>query len=66
MSDDLFDKVHDLVFQKVLHLSDDMTSSDITEHQESLEILSQMMEYVDTSQRIANLTWNLTDHPEDK
>lgn len=40
MSDDLFDKVHDLIYQKVLHLTDDKTSDDISPHQESLEILS--------------------------
>lgn len=46
MSDDLFDKVHDLVSLRILHLKDD-TSSSLDDSLQCLQILSNMLEYID-------------------
>lgn len=54
MSDDMFDKVHDIVYQKVLNIQGS-TGQDTTKAQDTMQILSNMLEYLDNDVLINNI-----------
>ena len=62
MSDDLFDKIHDIVLLQIIHLKDD-TSEDIGMSLKCLQILSNLLEYIDYDITLNNMTgsWKRTD-----
>ena len=62
MTDDLFDKMHDIIYDKVLHMADNKNDLDTSAAQKSLEILSNMLEYIDYDAAVNNVTgyWNAT------
>lgn len=66
MSDDLFDKIHDLVYPKILHLGDTQTD-DTAEARECMSILSNMLEYIDYDITLNNMTgsWKLPNNETD-
>ena len=63
MNDDLFDMIHDIIAAKIVHLNQD-TSLDTSDALSCLQIVSNMMEYIDYQLNLNNMTgiWKGSDN----
>jgi len=55
MTDDLFDKIHDIIYYKVMRLRNDF-DLDTTESLTCLQIVSNLLEYIDYDITVNNMT----------
>lgn len=60
MTDDLFDKIHDIIYAKVLQL-ETIDSDDTEDELQCLQILSNMLEYLDYDITMNNMTGSWKD-----